>query len=177
MKKKFLYTLLIIIAVFITYVAYVINNPTSPLETVNLNEDNSDVSITYSRPYKNERLIFGDSEEALVPFNKYWRTGANRHTYLENIKELTFNEQILPAGKYSIYTIPGENEWDVYFNSNVNYLGISKPNESDDVLSLKVPVVKLLNEIEQFTIEFEKDSVFNYISIKWDLTKIMIPFK
>ena len=47
MKKKILYTLLIIIAVFITYVAYVINNPTSPLETVNLNEDNSDVSITY----------------------------------------------------------------------------------------------------------------------------------
>ena len=176
MKKKFLYTLLIIIAVFITYVAYVINNPTSPLETVNLNEDNSDVSITYSRPYKNERLIFGDSEEALVPFNKYWRTGANRHTYLENIKELTFNEQILPAGKYSIYTIPGENEWDVYFNSNVNYLGISKPNESDDVLSLKVPVVKLLNEIEQFTIEFEKDSQCLRINLLYNSIQFFLTY-
>ena len=38
-------------------------------------------------------------------------------------------------------------------------------------------VIKLLNEIEQFTIEFENDSIFNYISLKWDLTKVMIPFK
>ena len=55
--------------------------------------------------------------------------------------------------------------------------GVSRPNESDDVLSIKVPVIKLLNEIEQFTIEFENDSIFNYISLKWDLTKVMIPFK
>jgi hypothetical protein len=44
-------------------------------------------------------------------------------------------------------------------------------------MNLKYLVVKLLNEIEQFTIEFENDSIFNYISLKWDLTKVMIPFK
>ena len=63
------------------------------------------------------------------------------------------------------------------FNTNINYFGVSRPDESDDVLSIKVPVIKLLNEIEQFTIEFENDSIFNYISLKWDLTKVMIPFK
>ena len=159
------------------YALYLINNPTSPLETIKLNEADG-VSITYSRPYKKDRLIFGNgSDEALVPFDNYWRTGANRHTYIENSKDLSIDGNILSSGKYSIYTIPGENEWEVFFNSNVNYLGVSRPSESDDILSVKVPVIKLLNEIEQFTIEFENDSIFNYISLKWDLTKVMIPFK
>jgi hypothetical protein len=176
MKKKILYTLLIIIAVFLTYAAYMINNPVSPLETVS--SVDSDVSITYSRPFKNDRLIFGNaSDEALVPFDNYWRTGANKHTYIENNRDLSIDGNTLFPGKYSIYTIPGENEWEVFFNSNVKYFGVSRPNESDDVFSVKVPVVKLLNEIEQFTIEFENDSILNYISLKWDLTKVMIPFK
>ena len=176
MKKKIIYTLLTILAVFITYAAYVINNPVSPLETVS--SDDSDVSITYSRPFKNDRLIFGnESDEALVPYDNYWRTGANRHTYIENNRDLSIDGNTLFPGKYSIYTIPGENEWEVFFNINVNYFGVSRPNESDDIFSVKVPVVKLLNEIEQFTIEFDNDSIFNYISLKWDLTKVMIPFK
>ena len=176
MKKKILYTLLIILAIFITYAAYVINNPVSPLETVSSGDSN--VSITYSRPFKNDRLIFGNEfDEALVPYDNYWRTGANRHTYIENNRDLSIDGNTLFPGKYSIYTIPGENEWEVFFNSNVNYFGVSRPNESDDILSVKVPVVKLLNEIEQFTIEFENDSIFNYISLKWDLTKVVIPFK
>ena len=177
MKRKIIYSLLIIVAVFLTYVVYVVNNPVSPLQTVTLNED-SDVSITYSSPFKNDRLIFGNSsDEALVPYGDYWRTGANRHTYIENNIDLNVDGNTLFPGKYSIYTIPGENEWEVYFNSNVNYLGVSRPNESDDLFSVKVPVIKLLNEIDQFTIEFENDSIFNYISLKWDLTKVMIPFK
>jgi hypothetical protein len=177
MKRKIIYSLLIIVAVFLTYVVYVVNNPVSPLQTVTLNED-SDVSITYSSPFKNDRLIFGNSsDEALVPYGDYWRTGANRHTYIENNIDLNVDGNTLFPGKYSIYTIPGENEWEIYFNSNVNYLGVSRPNESDDLFSVKVPVIKLLNEIDQFTIEFENDSIFNYISLKWDLTKVMIPFK
>jgi len=177
MKRKIIYSLLIIVAIFLTYIAYVINNPVSPLETVILNQD-SDVSITYSRPFKNDRLIFGNSsDEALVPYGDYWRTGANRHTYIENNIDLNIDGNTLFPGKYSIYTIPGENGWEVYFNSNVNYLGVSRPNESDDLFSVKVPVIKLLNQIDQFTIEFENDSIFNYISLKWDLTKVMIPFK
>ena len=177
LTRKILIGFIIGLLIGVVYTLYLINNPASPLETVQLNEAD-DVSITYSRPYKKDRLIFGNkSDEALVPFDNYWRTGANRHTYIENSKDLSINGNTLFPGKYSIYTIPGENEWQVFFNSNVNYFGVSRPNESDDILSLKVPVIKLLNEIEQFTIEFENDSIFNYISLKWDLTKVMIPFK
>ena len=177
MKRKIIYSLLIIVAIFLAYAAYVVNNPVSPLKTVTLN-DESDVSVTYSRPFKNDRLIFGNaSDEALVPYDAYWRTGANRHTYIENNIDLNIDGNTLFPGKYSIYTIPGENEWEVYFNTNVNYFGVSRPSESDDIISLKVPVINLLNGVEQFTIEFENDSIFNYISLKWDLTKVVIPFK
>ena len=95
MKRKIIYSLLIIVAIFLTYVAYVVNNPVSPLQTVTLNED-SDVSITYSRPFKNDRLIFGNSsDEALVPYGDYWRTGANRHTYIENNIDLNIDGNTL----------------------------------------------------------------------------------
>ena len=154
MKKKILYTLLIILAVFVTYAAYVINNPVSPLETVS--SDDSDVSITYSRPFKNDRLIFGNaSDEALIPYDNYWRTGANRHTYIENNRDLSIDGNTLLPGKYSIYTIPGENEWEVFFNSNVKYFGVSRPNESDDILSVKVPVVKLLMRLSNLQLNLK----------------------
>ena len=79
------------------YALYLVNNPTSPLETVQLNEAN-DVSITYSRPYKKDRLIFGNaSDEVLVPYDNYWRTGANRHTYIENTKDLSIDANAMPT--------------------------------------------------------------------------------
>ena len=158
------------------YALYLINNPVSPLETI-VNND-STISITYSRPFKKERKIFGkESDSALVPYGKYWRTGANKHTYIENTKEIEINGNFLPPGKYSIFSIPDENEWEVFFNNNINYLGVFRPESSGDVISIKVPVINLLNEVEQFTIDFENDSILNYISLKWNLSKVTIPFK
>ena len=66
MKKAVLYSLLLIFLAFSLFVIYTITNPTSPLETVST--ENQDISITYSRPYKKNRLIFGDEKDgALVP--------------------------------------------------------------------------------------------------------------
>ena len=176
MIRKISIVLLSLDVISSIYIVYIIKNTVSPLETV-LNDD-STMSITYSRPFKKDRLIFGkESDTALVPYGKYWRTGANKHTFIKNSRDIEINGKLLSSGEYSIFSIPGENEWEVFFNTNINYFGVSRPDESDDVLSIKVPVIKLLNEIEQFTIEFENDSIFNYISLKWDLTKVMIPFK
>ena len=176
MIRKITLLLLSIIIVSSIYVIYIIKNPISPLETV-LNDD-STISITYSRPFKKDRLIFGEeSDTALVPFAKYWRTGANKHTFIKNNGDIEINGKLLSSGEYSIFSIPGENEWEVFFNTNINYFGANRPDISDDVISIKVPVINLLNEVEQLTIDFEKDSIFNYISIKWDLSKVIIPFR
>ena len=111
MKKKILYSLLLIVAIFLTYVAYLINNPVSPLLTASYAEKNKDITVTYSAPFKNDRLIFGlESESPLVPFNKYWRTGANRHTMIKTSTDLIFADNVLNSGEYSMYTVPGENK-------------------------------------------------------------------
>lgn len=176
MIRKVSIVLLSLVVISSIYVIYIIKNPVSPLETV-FNDD-STISITYSRPFKKGRLIFGkESDTALVPFGKYWRTGANKHTFVKNSEDIEINGKLLLSGEYSIFSIPGENEWEVFFNTNINYFGANRPDSSDDIISIKVPVINLLNEVEQFTIDFEKDSIFNYISIKWDLSKVIIPIR
>ena len=176
MIRKISIVLLSIVVISSIYIVYIIKNPVSPLETV-LNDD-STISITYSRPYKKDRLIFGKiSDTALVPYGKYWRTGANKHTFIKNSRDIQINGKQLSSGQYSIFSIPGENAWEVFFNTNINYFGANRPDSSDDIVSVKVPVINLLNEVEQLTIDFEKDSIFNYISIKWDLSKVIIPFR
>ena len=113
MTRKIIFAFFIGILIGGGYALYLINNPVSPLETI-VNDD-STISITYSRPFKKERIIFVEkSDSALVPYGQYWRTGANKHTYVENTKEIEINRKLLNPGKYSIFSIPGEDEWEVF---------------------------------------------------------------
>ena len=82
MKKFLLYLLSLLIIILVGGFLYIsLTPPASPLETVNFSQDDKNISITYSRPYKKGRLIFGnESDGALVPYEKYWRTGANNQT-------------------------------------------------------------------------------------------------
>ena len=91
--KKILYSILFILLLVIGYFAYSILNPVSPLKISEYNYNEKNVaSITYSSPSMKDRLIFGSNDEgALVPFDEYWRTGANRHTFIENNVPLVFN--------------------------------------------------------------------------------------
>ncbi len=176
--KKILYSILFVLLLVIGYFTYSILNPVSPLKISEYNYDEKNVaSITYSSPSKKDRLIFGSKDEgALVSFDEYWRTGANRHTYIENNVPLVFNGNELKAGKYSIYTIPSKDSWDIYFNKEVNFLGINRPSAESDVFSVNVLTTVLFNSVEDFTIEFSTDSLSNYIDFSWDKTKVSVPF-
>lgn len=181
MKKKIIYSLLLVFTGFVMYIIYVINNPVSPLETVTFQEDNKDISITYSRPYKKNRLIFGnESDNALVPYNNYWRTGANRHTMIKTKSDLSIGNNTLKSGEYSMYTIPGENSWDVTFNSTNEYFGIMRPDPEKDIFTVTVPSQNFEDVIEQFTIDFIPSPLdgpeSNAIRLRWDQTEVVIPF-
>ena len=175
MKKKILYSLFAILILISLFIVYTVTNPVSPLETVSL--ENSNISITYSRPNKNDRLIFGEETDgALVPNGVYWRTGANKHTFIETDKTLIFGSDSLSAGTYSIYTIPNSQSWDIFFNSEIYYLGIKQPPPDSDVVRFKVLTSQLFNPVEKFTINFSSDSISNYIDFSWDKTKVSMPF-
>ena len=179
MKKFLLYSLLSIVILLIGGFIYVtITPPASPLDTSLFNEDGKEISITYSKPYKKGRLIFGDkSEGALVPFNQYWRTGANRHTIINTNSELIFSDNILPSGEYSLYTIPGKDIWKVVINSENGYFGIVQPDESNDLFSFEAFPTNLNESVEQLTIDFVSDSIGSSVRLRWDLTEVLMPFK
>ena len=76
----------------------------------------TDVTVTYSRPGVKGRTIWGD----LVPYDKVWRTGANEATSIAFARDVTINGKALPAGTYSLHTIPGKASWAVIFNKKVD---------------------------------------------------------
>ena len=176
--KKILYPILLLLLIVIGYFTYLTLNPVSPLKISKYNYNENDLAfITYSSPSKKDRLIFGIKDEgALVPFDEYWRTGANRHTFIENNVSLFFNNKELKAGKYSIYTIPSKDSWEIYFNKEVNFFGINRPSVESDVFSVNVLTNVLFNSVEEFKIEFSTDSLSSYIDFSWDKTKVSVPF-
>jgi hypothetical protein len=116
------------------------------------------VAINYSSPSVKGRAIWGD----LVPFGKVWRTGANEATTFETDKDLMIQGQKLPAGKYGLFTIPGETEWTWIFNSVWEQWGAYKYDESKDVLRIKSISKPSPVYHEQMTFLLEKDKVSLY---------------
>jgi hypothetical protein len=98
----------------------------SPKMTATGKISGANVTITYSSPSVKGRKIWGD----LVPYDKVWRTGANEATLIETDKDLIVEGKKLPAGKYSLYTIPGEKEWQVIINAQTGQWGIQRSGET-----------------------------------------------
>jgi len=149
----------------------------SPEEQIEFATDNLRIRVFYNRPYKKGREIFG----GLVPYDKVWRTGANEATTFETDKDLIFEGKTLKKGKYTIWTIPGEEVWTIIFNSEYGQWGIGADGEANrnpamDVLSVTVHAVQSQREFEQFTISFEKVGEDAEMVLIWDKTLVAIPF-
>lgn len=100
------------------------------MQTVGLTE----IEIVYCRPGVKERQIWGE----LVPWGELWRTGANEATTIELSHDVKIEGQSVPAGKYALFTIPGEDEWTVILNSDWDQPGTSRYDESKNVATFKV---------------------------------------
>ncbi|MFT3886481.1 MAG: DUF2911 domain-containing protein [Flavobacteriales bacterium] len=149
----------------------------SPEATVSYDKDGLKVDIFYNRPYKKGRQIFG----GLVPYGEVWRTGANEATTFTTDQELTIGGQKLPAGHYTLWTIPGATEWTVIFNSRMYGWGVdfnrkASRDPSADVLQVKEPVMPTSGEVEEFTISMQ-DAPVPTLVLEWDRTRIAVPLK
>ena len=169
----------VLVLAFVGYVVYILLNPVSPKDTIVYNSDDANFEVVYSRPYKKDRLIFGSEEDgALVPFGKYWRTGANAATTFETSSDILFNGEKLRAGKYALFTFPYEDNWTVTLSSESDvFFAIEQPDPKLDVLKTSVIVKSIESPVEQFTVEFLKDSSFVNMRLMWDKTAISIPLK
>lgn len=156
----------------------------------------TDITINYSRPAVKGRAIFGDVSAAdnyvkgeatlddqykrpkdmvIVPFGHVWRTGANEATQFVVTDDVLINGQKLPAGKYSLSTIPGKDEWTIIFNSDYGQWGSFDYSEAKDVLRVKAKPVWLSDSQELLGYSFDPVTDNSAtVNIRWE--KVRVPF-
>jgi len=132
----------------------------------------TDVTIAYSRPGMRGRTIFGD----LVPYGEVWRTGANANTKITFSDDVMINGKELKKGSYSIYSIPGEDNWEIMFYTSTDNWGVpQKWDDSKVALKVTAETMDMPMKMETFTIlidELKNDSAaLNFI---WEDTVAML---
>lgn len=130
-----------------------------------------DIKVIYSRPQKKGREIFG----SLVKYNKVWRTGADEATEIKFFKDVKLGQTSIPAGTYSLFTIPNENEWVIIINSDLDSWGAYSYDKSKDIARFTVPVSKG-DSVEAFSIAFKKNDKGYTMAMGWDQTRVEVPF-
>jgi hypothetical protein len=141
------------------------NHPNSPHDTVR----SKNIVITYGRPYKKGRDIFG----SLEPYGKVYRCGADEASTITFAKDGTFGGKPIKAGTYTLFVTPYADKWTIILNSQLGQWGAFKYDQykDKDVLHVDVPVQTVSAPIEQLTILLPSSGV----TIEWDKTKVNIP--
>ena len=143
----------------------------SPFAKVEQQFSTSNIIIEYSRPSKRGRTIFGD----VVPYGKNWRTGANSNTKISFGEDVKFAGNNVPAGTYSLYTIPNAENWEIILNKSTENWGTAGYDAQNDLVRINVRPIHLNNVIETFTIEIANITTTSCIlNLKWDQTLIPI---
>ena len=183
--NTFLKRLLIILAVvtvglflYSYFVEDIFSKRVSPKDAVKFELNDTKLEVLYNRPYKKGREVFG----ALVPYDKVWRTGANEATTFTCNKNLIVDGISIPKGEYTLWTIPNDSIWKVYFNSKQYPWGVDehmRPMREPkyDLAVIDVPIMHIDKTVEQFTIAFDNSTDNLIMTMAWDKTKIEIPME
>jgi hypothetical protein len=131
------------------------------------------VTIDYSQPKMRGRKIMG----GLVPYGEVWRTGANDATSLKTAVDLDIGGTKVPAGSYTLYTLPSQNSWKLIINKQTGQWG-TEYDASQDLARVDLAKSALPNPLEDFTIEFEKTATDSTtLVLKWETTKLSVPVR
>jgi len=122
------------------------------------------ITITYGRPVKKGREIFGK----LVPYGEVWRTGADEATTIKTTGDLMMGPLHVVAGEYSLFTIPGEKEWTLVLNKTADQWGAFKYDKAMDYGRTPMKVSKAAKPVEQLTITLEGKGSDRTLKIAWD---------
>lgn len=146
--------------------------PGSPHETVKKTVAGANISIEYGRPYMRGRKIMG----GLVPYGRVWRTGADAATTLTTDKPLVIGGAEVPAGKVTLYTLPGEQQWKLIINKQTGQWG-TEYDEKQDLARVDMTKTTLDKPVDQFTIDIVPGgSSGGTIEMSWETTKVSVPF-
>jgi hypothetical protein len=129
------------------------------------------IKINYSRPSMRGRTIFGE----VVPWNRFWRTGANAATKISLSAPIFFNNKELPAGEYSIFTMPTKDGWTMMLNKQANIWG-TQYDPANDVLRVPMKVKQLQEPVELMTIKIVPVNEGGTLNVIWEKTHASVSF-
>lgn len=145
-------------------VLFLVFNAMGQTDTVRYEVDGIKIQVNYNRPQARGRVIMG----GLVPYGRIWRTGSNDPTSIVVAKDILFGEKIIPAGKYQLYSIPGESEWIIIFQKYTGAWGTEHYDPLKDIARVTAKVDRLSTYVETFTIAFEGKKFM----LKWEKTSV-----
>ena len=144
----------------------------SPRDSVVQSVAGAQLKIDYGRPSKRGRVIWG----GLVPWDRWWRTGANQATHFITDKDLVVGGTTVPAGRYTLYTLPVQSgAWKLIINKQTGQWG-TEYNQGQDLARVDMKVEKLSPPVEQFTIKIEPQEKGGIIRLVWDTAQASVPF-
>ena len=131
------------------------------------------ITIDYSRPFAKGRKIIG----GIVPYNQVWRTGANEATTFTTPIDLTIEDTKVPAGTYTLYSLPSESGWKLIINKQTGQWG-TEYDQKQDLARVDMQSAKTAQPVEQFTISFDKKGEdAATLVMEWENTKVSVPVK
>ena len=173
MKKKFF----LIAALALTVASLALaqddksKRPSPPATAEHKSADGKSVKIDYSSPRMKARKIFG----GLVPYGQVWRTGANEATSFVTTANLTIGGKTVPAGSYTLFTIPNEKSWTLILSKKTGEWGTEYPGEGEDLLRVEMQVSATAAPVENFTIVLDGTGPKSAtLRLEWESTRVTV---
>jgi hypothetical protein len=132
--------------------------------------DGKSIKVDYSSPRAKGRKIYG----GLVPYGEVWRTGANDATKFVTDANLTIGGKDVPAGNYTMFTVPNADKWTLLINKKTGEWGIPYKYEGDELLRTDMSVSKTAAPVEDFTISFHEMGTGCHMYLDWENTRATI---
>lgn len=132
--------------------------------------DGKKINIDYSRPSMKGRKIYGE----LVPWDQEWRTGANEATTFVTDTDVIIGGTKVPAGSYTLYTVPSQKEWQLVISKKTGQWGIPYPGKENDLARIPMKASSLKAPVEQLTIGFDKKAKQCTLNIDWETTRASV---
>lgn len=134
--------------------------------------DGKTITVDYSSPRMKGRKIFGE----LVPYGQVWRTGANEATTFVTAAPVTADGRDIPAGSYTIFTLPEQNKWTLIVSKHTGEWGIPYKYESEEVARIPMSVSQTSAPVENFGIAFDQGGSTCTMKLSWEQTQASVQF-
>jgi len=146
--------------------------PSPPAQAQCSFSDGKTITVDYSSPRMKGRKIFGD----LVPNGEVWRTGANEATTFVTNANLAVEGREVPAGNYTIFTVPNPDKWTLIINKKTGEWGIPYKYESDELARVNMKVSQTGSPVENFNITFDQSGSACTLNLSWENTQASVKF-